>query len=187
MGAATPWHQDEAYRFDPGFEYAQVSVWMPLQEATPDNGCMHYIPGSHRLEVLPHRSPGDDPKVHAIECAGEFDKATAVAFPLPAGGATIHHGRTLHYAGPNRTDMPRYAYILAFEVPPVRAVKQHRYTWNDAKQAAHLQRQQEWRRGGGLAIEAWRKFRRGLWRRPRQLAFELHRAMRALFWSNSGS
>jgi ectoine hydroxylase-related dioxygenase (phytanoyl-CoA dioxygenase family) len=183
-GAATPWHQDEAYRFDSGFEYSQISVWMPLQQATPDNGCMHYIPGSHRFEVLPHRSPGDDPKVHAIECAGDFDRSAAVAFPLPAGGATIHHGRTLHYAGPNLTDAPRYAYILAFEIPPVRAVKRHRYWWNHEKQAAHLQRQQEWRRSGGLAIEAWRKFRRGLWHRPRQLAFELHRAMRALFSRN---
>ena len=48
-GAATPWHQDEAHRTDFGLAYEQVSFWMPLQEATVENGCMQYIPGSHRV------------------------------------------------------------------------------------------------------------------------------------------
>ncbi|MDB6042320.1 MAG: Deoxyhypusine synthase [Gammaproteobacteria bacterium] len=58
QGGATPWHQDEAYRVAPDFDYRQVSIWVPLQDATLENGCMMYIPGSHRSGVLPHRSRG---------------------------------------------------------------------------------------------------------------------------------
>jgi hypothetical protein len=180
FGGPTPWHQDEAYRYDPNFEYRFVSFWMPLQEATVENGCMHYIPGSNRLGVVPHRSVNNDPRIHAIEAAGGFDASTAEAVPLPAGATTMHDGRTLHYAGPNRSEGPRYAYILAFEVPPTPAAVRREFTWNGEKQAAHLQRQREWRRRGGLFIELWRKFRRGVWRSPGQLAFELRRALRAL-------
>jgi len=180
-GGATPWHQDEAYRFDPNFEYRQISIWMPLQAATTENGCMHYIPGSHRLDVLPHRSVNGDTRVHAIECAGGFDPASAVACPLPAGGAVLHDGRTLHYAGPNRSDGPRYAYILSFEVPPVPARQARSFSWNKEKRSANLERRHSWRRRGGVAIEFWRKFRRGVWKSPGQVAFELRRALRALW------
>jgi len=180
IGAATPWHQDEAYRVDAGFEYSQVSIWMPLQDATVENGCMHYLPGSHRFGVLPHKSPGDDHKVHAIECVGDFDPMQGVSFPLPAGGATLHHGRTLHYTGPNRTDSPRFAYILAFEIPPLRASKQRSFSWMSEKRTPSILLKRQWRRRGGFVVEAWRKMRRGLWLRPRQFTFEIYRAFRAL-------
>lgn len=180
QGGATPWHQDEAYRADPNFEYEQLSVWMALSEVTLDNGCMQCIPGSHRLGVLPHRSFNNDPKVHAIECTGGFDAATAVACPVSAGGATIHHGRTLHYAGPNGSDAPRYAYILAFEVPPKPTASRRDFFWNREKQTANRARKSHWRRRGGVVIEVWRKFRRGVWSRPLQAVFEVRRLLQTL-------
>ena len=179
-GAATPWHQDEATRVDANFEYQQLSIWMPLQEATPENGCMQYIAGSNKGEVLPHRSPKSDTKVHAIECAGGFDPADATLCPLPAGGATMHHGRTLHYAGPNHTDQPRRAYILAFEVPPKPSAQQRSFYWNHEKQTASLERKRHWRKRGGILIEFGRKLRAGLWRHPGRVVFEARRALRAL-------
>lgn len=178
-GAATPWHQDEAFRVDSNFEYQQVSFWMPLQEATLENGCMEYIPGSNKGEVIPHRSPGSDTKVHAIECAGGFDPAKAVPCPLPAGGATIHAGRTLHHAGPNLTDLPRRAYVLGFEIPPKPSEKPRDFYWNRDKQTAGLSRKRAWRRKGGILVEVGRKMRQ-LWRSPGRLLFELRRALRAV-------
>ena len=176
QGAATPWHQDEAFR-DAGFEYEQVSIWMPLQEATVENGCMQYVPGTHRVGVLDHRSPGDDPRIHALECSGEFNAADAVACPLPAGGAAIHHGRTLHYAGPNRTNTARYAYVLMFEAPPKPATKPRDFHWNRNKQTASLQRRGRWRRRGGAFVVLWRKMRGELLRSPGRLLFYVRRAM----------
>lgn len=113
-GAETPWHQDEAY-WDPASEHRAISVWVPLQAVTPDNGCMWFRPGSHRLPVLPHRLI--HPDAHGLAVADEDASARAVACPLPLGGATVHAGRTLHYAGPNRTDEPRRALILSFACP----------------------------------------------------------------------
>ncbi len=179
-GAATPWHQDEATRVDGSFDYDQLSIWMPLQEATLENGCMQYIPGTNKGEVLPHRSPKSDPKIHAVECAGGFDPAAAVPCPMGPGGATMHGGRTLHYAGPNNTGNPRRAYILAFEVPPKPSSQKRDFYWNQEKQTANLDRRRHWRKRGGIAIEFARKMRAGMWRHPDRIVFEARRAIRAL-------
>jgi ectoine hydroxylase-related dioxygenase (phytanoyl-CoA dioxygenase family) len=80
---------------------------------------MQFVPGSHRQEVITHRPIGNDPRIIGLEVdAPDLSTATAVACPIPAGGATIHHGRTLHYTGPNHSDQPRRAYILMFNTPP---------------------------------------------------------------------
>ncbi|MEZ4621489.1 MAG: phytanoyl-CoA dioxygenase family protein [Caldilineaceae bacterium] len=132
--ATTPWHQDEAY-WDAGKEYNALSIWIPLQAATLENGCMHFVPGTQRQEVLPHHPIGNDPRVIGLEVdAVEQWIAEAVACPIPAGGATIHHARTLHYTGPNCTDEPRRAYILGFGVPAkTRAVARDFY-WQTMQQ-----------------------------------------------------
>ena len=65
-GAATPWHQDQAY-WDPAFAYEALSIWVPLQEATLLNGCMQFIPDSHHGEILSHHSIGRDVRVHGLE------------------------------------------------------------------------------------------------------------------------
>lgn len=181
-GAATPWHQDEAHRFDPNFDYNQLSIWMPLQEATLANGCMQYIPGSNKGEIIRHLSPGNDPTVHALQTdPTAFDPSKAVPCPIPPGGCTIHAGRTLHYAGPNNSDLPRRAYILAFEVPPQPRATPREFPWNDEKQTEDQARKKAWRKRGGVLVEAARKLRNGFFSDPKRLAFEVRRAARALF------
>lgn len=157
-GPATPWHQDEAFR-DPRYEYKEISIWMPLQPVDVINGCMEFIPGSHLGDILPHRSPNNDPRVHAIECYEGFDPAQAIACPIPAGGCTIHSGRTLHAAGPNRSDAPRYAYVLTFAIPPIPAKTPRVLPWLEKQNTARLDRSRAWLRRGGLFIEVWRVFR----------------------------
>ena len=137
-GAPTPWHQDEAY-WNPSMQYNAISIWVPLQDATLENGCMHFIPGSHHLEVQPHHSIGNDPRIHGLEI-DEVDATTAVACPIPAGGATIHGPRMLHYAGPNRSDIPRRAYILMYGLPPAQRSTPRRFPWMEAKQTARMTR-----------------------------------------------
>ncbi len=157
-GAATPWHQDEAFK-DPRFDYQEISFWMPLQAVDELNGCMEFIPGSHERGIQPHRSPNDDARVHAIECFDGFDRADAVACPLPAGGCTIHFGRTLHGAGPNRSDGPRYAYVLIFQTPPEENIDGKNFPWLHNKNTARMQRSKTWLRHGGKFVNLWRRFR----------------------------
>ena len=110
-GGETPWHQDEAY-WDPAAKSNAISIWMPLQPVTLDNGCMQFVPGSHLSEVQEHRLI--NPESHGLVLSDESVVTDPVACPIPAGAATVHAGRTLHYAGPNTTDEPRRALIMSF-------------------------------------------------------------------------
>lgn len=139
-GAETPWHQDEAY-WDPNLEYNEISVWIPLQEATPENGCMYFVPRSHRLEVMPHHPINHDPRIHGLEIDA-IDATQAVACPLPAGGATIHGPRMLHYTPPNRSAIPRRAYILGFGTAAKKRATPRDFYWNRQKTTAREARAQ---------------------------------------------
>ena len=108
--AATPWHQDQAYAGLPRVPSA-VHLWIPLQVATRDNGCMWFLPGSHRRGVVPHTRV--DNTSHTLVATGVDDSA-AVCGPVPVGGATVHTPLTLHMTGPNTTNEPRKAWVLHF-------------------------------------------------------------------------
>lgn len=137
-GAATPWHQDEAY-WNPDFAYNSLSVWMPLQDATVESGCMQFVPGSHGQGVLPHHPINNDPRIHGLE-VDELDPAQVVPCPIPAGGVTIHHCRTLHYAGPNLSDEPRRAYIQVFGLPTEPYPGERDFYWQRMQQTARTER-----------------------------------------------
>lgn len=140
FGAATPWHQDEAY-WSPTGRYLSLSVWMPLQEATVDNGCMQFIPGSHTFDVLPHHHINNDPKIHGLEVDdGHVDFSNAVACPMSAGGATFHYSRMLHYTAANTSSMPRRAFILGFGIPQPKRDKARDFYWQRETQTYAAQK-----------------------------------------------
>jgi len=139
----TPWHQDEAY-WNPEYEHNGLSIWVPLQPATVEMGCMWFVPGTHRWQVLPHRHINNDPRVHGLELLNAATYAPlAVACPLPAGGATLHLSRTLHYAGPNRSDTPRRAYILGGGLPAKKLETPRRFPWLEEEESLHTQKKKE--------------------------------------------
>ncbi|MDJ0465862.1 phytanoyl-CoA dioxygenase family protein [Streptomyces sp. H27-C3] len=107
---ATPWHQDAAYWVDMPDRRA-VSIWVALDDAGLDNGCMWYVQGSHQQPIRPHR-PTSDGKNIECDCSEEEPGATPV--PVAAGGAVAHSGSTLHYSRGNTTDSTRRAYILNY-------------------------------------------------------------------------
>jgi ectoine hydroxylase-related dioxygenase (phytanoyl-CoA dioxygenase family) len=160
VGAATPWHQDEAFR-DPNFEYRELTVWVALQDIAVEGGCLQFIPKSHKRPVLNHHSANNDPTSQALEVAHEFDESSAVACELSTGGCSVHHHRTLHHAAPNVSEVPRFTYIMTFGVTP-RAAKEHRvFPWLREKATPIQDRKRRWMRRGGLVITVWRRFRRG--------------------------
>ena len=133
-GAETPWHQDEAY-WDPEVFSNGLSVWMPLDSVMKESGCMQFIPGSHKGDVKWHRHIDDNPLVHGL-MTDDVDPSEAIACPLPAGGATFHHTRTLHYTAPNTTDNPRRAYILVCSGPEEKRDKPAYRPWQDEERQA---------------------------------------------------
>ena len=129
-GGATPWHQDESY-WEPGYEYHAVGAWLPLEDVNGENGCMCFVPGSHRLEVLPHRHLDGDPQLHLLEVDVEVDVSSAVEVPLRVGSATFHHPRTLHATAANRSDHPRRAFANEFQTRPARRAEPAPRPWLD--------------------------------------------------------
>jgi phytanoyl-CoA hydroxylase len=94
-GAEKPWHQDTAY-----FDYTPlggvIGVWIALDAATVENGCMQVIPGSHLQGPAQH--------YHVRDCQladGRVDVDRAVVVPLEPGGALFFSGLIHHGTPPN--------------------------------------------------------------------------------------
>lgn len=107
----TPWHQDGAFH-GKYFPNNTVAFWVPLQDVTMENGCMHYIPLRKRQILLPHRPyyPND----YRSATTDGVDSTLAVVCPIHAGDAMIHGPLTLHSALANRTDSIRRTWLLTF-------------------------------------------------------------------------
>jgi len=140
VGGPLPWHQDEAY-WDPGFAYRALGCWVPLDTATVESGCMHFMPGSHVGPVRSHRHIDDDPNVHGLWTEMEDDSAR-VPVPLNPGGASFHHCRTLHMTTPNVSDHVRRAWATEVQVEPQRLPhgEQPDYPWMRETYEAWTQR-----------------------------------------------
>ena len=149
IGEAAPWHQDEAY-WKGELAYDSLGVWLALQETNVDNGCMQFVPGSHNNDVLPHHTIGHDPRIHGLE-VDEVDTSTAVACPLPAGGATVHHCRTLHFTGPNRTGGTRRAYVHTWSAPYVQREVARDFYWQKTRKTTRDERR---RRAGTVSVSS---------------------------------
>jgi Phytanoyl-CoA dioxygenase (PhyH) len=140
-GAATPWHQDDAFHRRGSGVPESISIWMPLQDVTVESGCMRYIRGSNLGPLYPHRSPHNDPRIHGLETISPPDLTNCVAVPMRVGDAVIHLSRTLHSAGVNTGDQPRRAYVLGYSVKTRRdRILMRDYPWNLEKQTAREER-----------------------------------------------
>jgi len=161
-GAATPWHQDDAFHRKGSGVLESISIWMPLQDVTIENGCMRYIRGSNLGPLYPHRSPHNDPRIHGLETVSVPDLTNCVTVPMHAGDAVIHLSRTLHSAGVNTGDQPRRAYILGYSVKARKDQFLTRdYPWNLEKQTAREQRALHSLSAVKRTIRRFRRFARG--------------------------
>jgi phytanoyl-CoA hydroxylase len=105
-GSAKPYHQDSAYwAIDPP---DLVSVWIALDDATLENGCMRVIPGSHTWGVMEHQHLQD----YQVDEA-TLDTSGEVAVPLKAGGCLFFHSLLLHATAPNSSPHARRSMIIS--------------------------------------------------------------------------
>lgn len=108
-GSEKPPHQDNAYfQVDPAD--GLITAWCALDDATPENGCMQYIPGSQKLGLVDHESIENTP--HLVP--KEMSKDAAVAVPVKAGGVIFHHPLSLHLSAANKSDKWRRAMICHY-------------------------------------------------------------------------
>jgi ectoine hydroxylase-related dioxygenase (phytanoyl-CoA dioxygenase family) len=109
VGSEKLLHQDNAYfRVVP--DEAVITCWCALDDATIENGCMYYVPGTHRLGIVEHEAIRGTP--HLVP--KEYGTEDAVAVPIRAGGVIFHHACTLHYSPANNTPLWRRAFVCHF-------------------------------------------------------------------------
>jgi hypothetical protein len=111
---AIPWHQDGQYW--PIQPLATCSVWIALDDATPENGCMRYIPGSHAARVLyPHRRSERCDVVLDLEVEpSRFDVSTARDNRLQAGQYSLHDIYLIHGSNANRSGHRRAGFVIRY-------------------------------------------------------------------------
>nr|WP_275588488.1 phytanoyl-CoA dioxygenase family protein [Microlunatus panaciterrae] len=90
------WHQDEF--FIPTRDRSLTAVWIALDDATIENGCLWVLPGSHRRGVIYPAREQDDPRFDCTTEAYDFPYSDADSVPveIPAGTAVIFNGYLLH-------------------------------------------------------------------------------------------
>jgi ectoine hydroxylase-related dioxygenase (phytanoyl-CoA dioxygenase family) len=112
-GGVVAWHQDYSYwtRTTP---MAHLTCWIGLDDATKDNGCLQYIPGSHRWSLLPITGlAGDMEAIRAVLTPEQHQQFThPVAVELKKGEAAFHHPLMIHGSFANATDRQRRATVL---------------------------------------------------------------------------
>ncbi|MBI2505529.1 MAG: phytanoyl-CoA dioxygenase family protein [Candidatus Latescibacteria bacterium] len=121
VGSAKPPHQDNAYhKIEP--PDLTVTAWVAIDEATLENGCMRFIPGSHKWGLLDHTPlPGQE---HNLSPEG-LDLSTEVALPCKAGDVALFHTLVLHHSLPNRTDQWRRSFICHYIHPEAHSPLDH--------------------------------------------------------------
>ncbi|REJ86331.1 MAG: phytanoyl-CoA dioxygenase family protein [Planctomycetota bacterium] len=112
-GGVVAWHQDYSYwtRTRP---MAHLTCWIGLDDTDEENGCMWYVPGSHKWDLLPITGLAGD--MNAIREALSDEQWEALQNPAPvvlkAGEASFHHPLMIHGSRENLTDRQRRAVVI---------------------------------------------------------------------------
>lgn len=111
-GGPKPIHQDNFY-FGPSDSDGAITAWVALDDATIENGCLHFADGSNTGPVHPHEAPPNEPFNLQVpsKIASKYQMTPA---PVPRGGVSFHHGNTLHQSSENNSNRPRRALAIHY-------------------------------------------------------------------------
>ena len=113
-GKRTPWHQDGEYW--PIRPLATCTVWLAVDAATPENGCLKFIRGSHKDQRLKahNRTDATDVTLNQELDPSIYDEAEAVDLVLEPGQISLHDVYLLHGSEANHSDKPRRGMTMRF-------------------------------------------------------------------------
>ncbi len=104
---AFSWHQDDAY--SPVEPSPYLTIWVPVNDATPENGCLSVLPGSHFDGLRAHVDSDFGLAGHSMD-----DPDQGVLVPAKRGTMIAMWSTTLHKSGPNTSGQPRKALVLQY-------------------------------------------------------------------------
>jgi ectoine hydroxylase-related dioxygenase (phytanoyl-CoA dioxygenase family) len=102
-----PWHQDDAYT--PVEPAPYLTLWLAINDATLENGCVSVMPGSHLEGLTPH-----EPSPIGLVCHPADHPNQGVPVPAPAGSIVAFWSLTKHKSAPNRSQGIRKAYVVQY-------------------------------------------------------------------------
>ncbi len=106
----SPWHQDWPY-----WKGSQkISVWVALNDATVENGCLKLLPRSHKAFVVHDGDTNDGFGFEHRLRPDAVDESAAVTAELGAGGAVFFHDLMLHASHPNRSRADRWVWLPTY-------------------------------------------------------------------------
>lgn len=111
-GGVVAWHQDYSYwtRTEP---MQHLTCWIGLDDSTRDNGCLWYVPGSHRWNLLPVTGlAGDMDEIRTVLSEEQREAFRPVPIELKKGECSFHHPLMVHGSFENRTGQPRRATVI---------------------------------------------------------------------------
>ena len=112
--AFVSWHQDSTYW---GLSQPDVvTAWIALSESNRANGAMQVIPGTHKLDQIPHRDTfsANNLLTRGQEIAVDVDESQAVSLELEPGEMSLHHVRIVHGSPPNNSANRRIGYAVRY-------------------------------------------------------------------------
>lgn len=130
-GGVVAWHQDYSY-WTRTVPVAHLSCWIGLDDSTRANGCVHYVPGSHRWNLLPVTGLANHmDAIQGVLTEEQRREFKPVAIELRRGEASFHHPLLVHGSFENTTNRPRRAVVInvfrdgvrsASDAPPLAGV-----------------------------------------------------------------
>lgn len=114
-GSGFRFHQDSPYwAFDCTHLDQLPNVMVLLDDASPENGCLSVVRGSHRKGLLPGQE-GQGTLGPLFTDPSAFDERLAVHAAAPAGSLLFFSPHTVHGSKPNGSDQPRRVFVLTYQ------------------------------------------------------------------------
>jgi ectoine hydroxylase-related dioxygenase (phytanoyl-CoA dioxygenase family) len=131
-GGAWEWHQDYGYWYGQGFMFPNmISVFVALDEATIENGCLRVLKGSHKLGRVEHDNVagqvGSDP-TRMKEILEQFELVNVTMKP---GTALFFHSNTLHSSQANDSDKHRRSFIMCYSAVSNPQITEEGLIWSN--------------------------------------------------------
>jgi ectoine hydroxylase-related dioxygenase (phytanoyl-CoA dioxygenase family) len=116
VGKATPWHEDSSYWNGRISTMAGIcTVWLAIDAATAENGCMKVIPGSHHNGFSEYEPVDIERNIFGSQIKPELiDESRAVYFELQPNECSLHEARLIHGADANTSDHRRAGYTMRY-------------------------------------------------------------------------
>lgn len=110
IGSEVDCHQDSTFLYVK--EHPVIGLWIALEDATLENGCLWAIPGGHKNPLKSRYIRRDDQLSFEVYDETPWDLQQMVALPVHAGSLVVLHGLLPHMSYDNTSAHSRHAYSL---------------------------------------------------------------------------